>query len=169
MAGTETLTLPSGATAQLRTRVTYGASVALTKIGAKIAATKMTNGNGGPPAATAGTVPQGEPTPADLVASGAIDIENLADIMMAQKYFATVYMVLSWTCTDEDGNALPIPTIDDISSLEGVGYADGTYLVAECDKRFEALTTVDFKPTGAEGDTPFGSGSASEPTPAATA
>jgi hypothetical protein len=164
---TDTITLPSGATAQLKTRVTYGGKLALEKIGARIGvrASGVNRIKGD------GTAPQ--PGRSNGQAAAQVDLEfdpdTMAEMMIVQQHFPTVYMLAAWTCTDEDGAPLPLPTISDLSPLDELDPADGEALEAECDRRFNAKAGVDFSPTADPGETPFGSSNESAPTPEATA
>ena len=167
---TEVLTLPSGATATVRTDVDYGATMDLEEIGARLAAKlqiqqgpqRFTLVNGDGTAPQPGSDPGGlKAVPQSMDMAVNVDAESVVGQAVAQRYFALTYMLTGWSLP------LPLPTLDNLTPLRQLSLRDGKWLTAECQRRFDEATTLDDGPNP-DSESPGQSSSASAPTPEET-
>lgn len=133
------LSLPSGGWAEFKRVITYGARRELKRLGARIGATaSITRGS--------------------QEATFAVAANELAEASLADEYYPLVYLLTAWSFD------LPLPTMEDMSSLDAMTWDDGEFLVETAKKQFESGGAVDFSANMEEGrDTPFtGSSESSE-------
>ncbi len=115
------LELPSGGWATFRSTITYGARMKLNRLSARLGASASVGRD-------------------STEATFSLAADEIADAAVLQDYYPLIYLLKEWSFE------LPLPTLENYTSLEELPYKDGEVLVAKAAKAFEGNGTVDFSP-----------------------